>query len=91
MGLMTRDNRAHLVQNHTRVEHKVGVKQGLELPHELIRLGAPLHLHERSHIAPRAMLTLYSTNPSMACPTDQSWLPLLEMCQFLRFFSKKVT
>jgi hypothetical protein len=42
----------------TRVEHEVGVEQRLELPHELVRLGAPLHLHKRRDVAARAVLAL---------------------------------
>ena len=49
---------AHLVQDDTRVEHKGGVKEMLQLPHELISFAAPLHLHKGSHIAPCAVLTL---------------------------------
>ncbi len=53
---------AHLVEDNTRVEHKGGVKEMLQLPHELIGLAAPLHLHKGSHIAPCAMLTLQEAN-----------------------------
>ena len=49
---------AHRVQDDARVEDVVGVKQLLELPHELVGGGAPLHLHVRRHIAPGAVLTL---------------------------------
>jgi hypothetical protein len=34
------------------------VKQLLELPHQLVRLAAPLHLHKGSHVAARAVLAL---------------------------------
>ena len=53
---------AHLVEDNTRVEHKGGVKEMLQLPHELIGLAAPFHLHKGSHIAPCAMLTLQEAN-----------------------------
>mmetsp|Transcript_43835 Transcript_43835/g.81949 ORF Transcript_43835/g.81949 Transcript_43835/m.81949 type:complete len:214 (-) Transcript_43835:1887-2528(-) len=46
------------VQNDARVEHVVGVKQLLELPHEVSRLLAPLHLHERRHVTTSAVLRL---------------------------------
>lgn len=46
------------VEDHPRVEDKGGVKEALERPHELRGLGAPLHLHERRHVAPRAVLGL---------------------------------
>ncbi len=52
---------AHLVEDDTRVQHKGGVKEMLQLPHELIGLAAPLHLHKGSHIAPCAVLTLQDT------------------------------
>ncbi len=52
----------HLVEDNTRVEHKGGVKEMLQLPHELIGLAAPLHLHKGSHIAPCAVLTLQDTD-----------------------------
>ena len=51
---------SHPVQNNARVEHEVRVKQALELPHKVIGLAAPLHLHKWRHIAARAVLTLHN-------------------------------
>lgn len=39
-----------LVQHYAWVECVAGVKQLLELPHDVVRLAAPLHLHIGSHI-----------------------------------------
>ena len=49
---------AYPVEDNTRVEHKGGVKELLELPHEVIGLCTPLHLYKRRDIAPCAVLSL---------------------------------
>ena len=48
------------IEDDARVEDVVGVKQLLQLPHELIGGSAPLHLHIRCHIAPSTVLTLHN-------------------------------
>ena len=53
----------HRIQDDARVEDIVGVEQLLELPHELVGSGAPLHLHIRRHIAPSAVLALRPQTP----------------------------
>eukprot|EP00962_Isochrysis_galbana_P009211 scaffold2574_cov110-Isochrysis_galbana.AAC.6 len=47
-----------LVQDDARVEQEGRVEELLHLPHDLVRLGAPLHLHEWSHVAAGAVLRL---------------------------------
>lgn len=73
----------HLIENDSRVEHIVRVKQLLELPHEAISLATPLHLNEGSHVPASAMLALRSipisisgTLINLIAPTlqiDSSW------------------
>mmetsp|Transcript_14411 Transcript_14411/g.39045 ORF Transcript_14411/g.39045 Transcript_14411/m.39045 type:complete len:426 (+) Transcript_14411:1091-2368(+) len=46
------------VQHHARVDGHGGVKQVLQLPHQLVGLCAPLHLHKGCHIAACAVLAL---------------------------------
>jgi hypothetical protein len=41
----------------------VGVKGGLDAPHDASRAGAPLQLNKRRHVAPRAVLTLRTQHP----------------------------
>lgn len=65
----TRLSKVYLVQDHSRVEHKVGVKEGLELPHQVICLAAPFHLNKRSNIAACTMLTLQTTNKGVKSST----------------------
>ena len=48
------------IQDDSWVEDVVGVEQLLELPHELVGGGTPLHLHVRRHVAPSAVLTLHT-------------------------------
>lgn len=48
----------YLVEDDARVENKGGVKEVLQLPHQLICFAAPLHLHKGSNIASSPMLTL---------------------------------
>ena len=42
----------------TGVEDVHGVKELLDAPHERVRLAPPLHLYERRHVPPRAVLAL---------------------------------
>ena len=69
--------KTYLVQDHTRVEHKVGVKERLELPHEVICLGAPFHLNKRSNIAPCTMLTLQKM---VSMKTNTCEIPCIPAC-----------
>mmetsp|Transcript_20612 Transcript_20612/g.63949 ORF Transcript_20612/g.63949 Transcript_20612/m.63949 type:complete len:228 (+) Transcript_20612:877-1560(+) len=47
-----------VVEDDARVEHVVRVEELLELPHDVGGFATPLHLHERRHVAPRAVLGL---------------------------------
>lgn len=49
----------HLVQDDSRVEDVVRVKELLEIPHEAICLATPFHLNEWRHVPAGAMLTLH--------------------------------
>ena len=69
---------AYLVQDNTGIEHKVGVKERFELPHEVICLAAPLHLHKRSYVTSCSMLTLH-TNTLLAILLQRSLYPLSAM------------
>ncbi len=42
-------------EHHVGVENAVGVEQAFELPHQLIRIAAPLQLNERRHVAAGAV------------------------------------
>ena len=53
-----RAQKPYRVEDDARVEHVLGVEQLLQLPHQLVRGRAPLHLHVGGHVAPSAVLTL---------------------------------
>ena len=47
-----------VVEDDARVEQAVRVEERLDAPHEAVRLGAPLQLHERRDVPARAVLAL---------------------------------
>ena len=47
-----------VVENHSGIEQPLGVKETLDVSHNLKRLVSPLVPHKRGHIAPRAVLGL---------------------------------
>ena len=77
-----RHDEAHPIEHHTRVEDEGGVKELLELPHQVIRLGAPLHLHKRSHIATCAVLSLRSISIRMGKQKNEMVLLKLYCFEF---------
>lgn len=48
----------HVIEDDSRIQNVVRIEQLLELPHELVRLGSPLHLNKRSHVPASPMLSL---------------------------------
>lgn len=64
------------VEQHARVEHKVGVEDALEVPHEVVRLGAPLHLHERCHVPARAVLPCTTKHNALSTHLCQVCAPV---------------
>lgn len=55
----------HRIEDDAGVEHVLRVEQLLELPHELVSRGAPLHLHIGGHVPAGSMLTLQHANTSI--------------------------